>query len=55
MPDVSHGGHLDVECLTRSGGVLALWTMWIQVGSATPRNGCSIRRLGFGSPATSYT
>jgi hypothetical protein len=55
MPDVSQSGHGDDERITGSRRILALWTMWFDVGSDTPRDGGSLRCLGFGSPATADT
>ena len=52
MPEVPHGGHRADECISESGGILAMWTMWLQVGSDAPRDGCCLRHLGFGASTT---
>jgi hypothetical protein len=48
MPDVSQGGHCADEDITGSRRILAMWTMWIEVGSDAPRDCCCLRRLRFG-------
>lgn len=53
MSDLSHGGYRTDECITGSRRLLAMWTLWVIVGRDTPRDSCCLRRLGFGSSATS--